>query len=100
MTDGTSSEATRNGTHRHGDAARPNGLYDLPLVGGLIERADRLRAGLPGGAFAQQEADFLRLQSRALHLVANALEVRAKQLERLERQERGEAPRIERVQID
>jgi len=88
-------EPTTNGGRKD---APPRGdpLYDLPL----LAKADRLRYRLPlGRRLTKTEADVLRTEARALRLVANALDSRAAQLERLDRQ--GAAvPRLARVTVE
>ncbi|MBW3583979.1 MAG: hypothetical protein KY455_12870 [Euryarchaeota archaeon] len=77
-------------------------LYDIPLLGRIIQGADDLRArSRLGRVSTRTEADVLRMQARALRLVANVLESRAGQLERASRKNAGgERPRIERIRVD
>lgn len=98
--------------HRHHDppsmgsetpvAKGSDPLYDIPFLGRIIKSADDLRArSRLGRVSSRTEADVLRMQARALRLVANVLESRAGQLERTSRKNAGaERPRIERIRLD
>lgn len=83
-------------------ATRPNvdPIYDLPLLGPFMKEADTLRAKLQGENLTRKEAELLRMEARALRHLANYLETRAVQLERLSRDPGGDAPRVTRIQVE
>lgn len=98
---GANGHHTRKATTPKATPAGIDPAYSLPLLGPLLAQADRFRTQLPiGSAWNKSEAEVLRAEARALHAVAQYLETRAKQLDRLERERQGEKPRVRRVQVE
>lgn len=76
-------------------------IYDLPVIGSIVREADALRTKIQGAGLTRKEADLLRSEARALRHVANYLETRAVQLERLMRErEGGTTPRVTRIHVE
>lgn len=75
-------------------------VYDIPILGPLVREADLLRTKMQGTTLTQREAEFLRAEARALRHLANYLETRAVQLERLVRERSGETPRVTKIRLD
>lgn len=73
-------------------------IYDIPLLGAFMKEADTLRTKIQGDTVTRREAELLRMEARALRHLANYLETRAVQLERLIQEE--DAPRITRIQVE
>lgn len=100
MTDPTkTTNGTRHRTERKEHTLDP--VYDLPIIGSIVREADALRTRLQGASLTRKEAELLRGEARALRHLANYLETRAVQLERLLRDRDTEAhPRVTRVQVE
>lgn len=98
---GSTTAANREPAPDHAPADHHDPAYDLPFVGALIREADKLRQRLPmGPELARTEAEALRMQARALRLVATYLDGRAHALEARDRERPDAEPRVHRVQID
>lgn len=87
-----------NGAPQKKESSDP--LHRLPILGSAMQQADRLRHRLPlvGEHLTRADADVLRLEARALRFAASQLEARARQLDRLRKNEEPTKP--QRIQVE